>query len=164
MVAECSFLYPDGRNCRRIPRRSQTLCRDHRRRPAARLRTPTEEEAFHQQQSNAADEILRLRLDQMLHHAQECLMAIEPFIEAHAPAAERVRFMRLGTAIAAAMDCVDSQAALLSQVVPGITPDDVNAMMTLLGYARPNYGAQARALGIAAAPPAAPASISKQND
>lgn len=164
MVAECSFLYPDGRNCRRIPRRGETLCRDHRRRPAVRPRTHTEDEDFRQQQSQAALEIARLRLDQMLEHAKHSLFALEPFIEAHAPAAERACFSRLAMTITTAIDCVDSQPVILSQSVPGITPDDVNAMMTLLWYARRNYAAQPQALGCAAATPAPPSSISKQND
>lgn len=146
MLAECAFLYPDGRNCRRIPRRGETLCPDHRRQAAIRVRTKTEEEAFHLEQDKAADEIIRMPLDQMLDHAQECLIALEPWIEAYAPAPERTRFMRVGTAIAAAMDCVDCHADLLGEIFPALTPDERNTLVQLLWFARPDYAARRRAL------------------
>jgi len=161
MLAECAFLYPDGRNCRRIPRRGETLCPDHRRQAAVRVRTRTEEQAFHLEQDKAADEIIRLPLDQMLDHAQECLTALESWIEANAPTVERTRFMRVGTAIAAAMDCVDCHADILGEIFPALTPDERNTLVQLLWFARPDYAAKRRALESA---PPAPASISKQNE
>lgn len=161
MLAECAFLYPDGRNCRRIPRRGETLCPDHRRQAAVRVRSRSEQQTFDQEQNKAADEIIRLPLDQMLDHAQECLIALEPWIEANAPAVERTRFMRVDTAIAAAMDCVDSQPGLLSELFTGFAPDERNTLVQLLWFARPDYAAKRRALESAAP---ALASISKQNE
>ncbi|HKR28495.1 MAG TPA: hypothetical protein VJS11_13620 [Acidobacteriaceae bacterium] len=163
MLAECSYRYPDGRNCRRIPRRGESLCPDHRRQAAVRHRTEAAERAFQQQANQAADEIIRLPLNRLLDHAQECLMDIEPFIEANASPARRVRFMRAMTALTASIDCVCSQAEVLSQAVPNIPEDAVRAMLLLLWCARPNYAAQAQALAArdSAVPPA---SISKQSD
>ena len=46
MLAECSYRYPDGRNCRRIPRRGESLCPDHRRQAAVRHRTEAAEGPF----------------------------------------------------------------------------------------------------------------------
>ncbi|HET7346677.1 MAG TPA: hypothetical protein VFJ10_05070 [Acidobacteriaceae bacterium] len=146
MLAECAFLYPDGRNCRRIPRRGDTLCPDHRRQAAIRVRTTTEEQAFHLEQNKAADEIIRQPLDQMLDHAQECLMALEPWIEVNAPAVERTRFMRIGTAIAAAMDCVDSQPGIVNELFTGFAPDERTTLVQLLWFARPDYAAKRRAI------------------
>ena len=148
MVHECSYRYPDGRNCRRIPRRGQTLCLDHRRQAAVRRRQQAQEQAFQQQGDQAADEIIRLPLNHLLHHAQECLMDVEAFIDFNATRAQRVRFMRALTAITAAIDCVYSQAQVLSEAVPTLPADEVNALILLLWCARPNYAAQAQALAL----------------
>jgi len=163
MIPECTFLYPDGRNCRRIPRRGESLCPDHRRQAAIHRREAAGEQAFLQLMNQAADEIIRLPLDGMLDHAQECLMDVEAFIAANAPAHQRVRFMRAVTAVTAAIDCVDSHPRVLSETFDFLPPDNVNAIVQLLAFARPNYAAQAQALA-AAETPEPSACISKHND
>ena len=160
MLSECAFLYSDGRKCRHIPRRGETLCPDHRRQAAVRVRPTTEAQTFHDEQNKAADELIRLPLDRMLDHAQDCLIALEPWIEAKAQAVEPTRFMRVGTAIAAAMECVDCHADLLGKIFPALTPEEKNTLVQLLWFARPDFGARRRALE--SADPFA--SISKQNE
>lgn len=90
-------------------------------------------------------------------------MDVEAFVDSSAAPAQRVRFMRAMAAITAAIDCVDSQARVLSEAVPSLPADEVSAMLVLLWFARPNYAAHAQALA-AQEPPVAPACNSKQSD
>ena len=142
MVAECAFVYPHGRNCRRIPRRGEALCRDHRR--LASVRPKDAEAAFTQQMMQAADEIASLPLDQMLEHLQNCLLSLHGFVESRASSAERARYTRATIAVTSAIDCVLAHPRVLTQALPGVPREYVAYLQQLLQFAEPQGFAESQ--------------------
>ena len=135
MVTLCAYLYPDGRTCRRIPRRGDDFCRDHLR--LASVRTPGEEEAFIQQMLLATDEIAAMPLDQRLNHLGDCLGALDPLIESRASSAERAFYTRATIAATSAFDCVLALPGVLAQVFPGMDPDVLAVLVHIVRNALP---------------------------
>lgn len=140
MIAECTYLYPDGRHCRRLPRRGESLCHDHRRlvaRGPAHTATDRDEEAFNQQMREAAEEILAMPLPAKLEHLRDCLNALHGFIEAKASSEERSDYTRATMAAVAALDCALAQSQVLAETFPKLSPEIVSAVTMLLHFAGP---------------------------
>lgn len=143
MIAECTYLYPDGRHCRRLPRRGESLCRDHRRLVSAPRKTEADDEAFSRQMFAAVDEICALPLDQMLNHLSDCLNGLHLFVEAKASSIERARYHRAVIAAGAAMDCVTAQPRVFAESFRGITPHQAQTVMQILFHAAPRLPGEA---------------------
>ena len=140
MIAECTYLYPDGRHCRRLPRRGESLCRDHRRLAARRpatAATDRDEDAFDQQMRQAAEEIRAMPLPAKLEHLCDCLNTLHDFIEARASSAERSSYTRASIAAVAALDCAVAQSRVFAETFPNLSPEIVTVVITLLHFAGP---------------------------
>jgi len=141
MIVECSYLYPDGRHCRRLPRRGETLCRDHRRlaarQPLRPALTDSGKQAFDQQMQQAAEEILSMSLPDMLCHLGDCLNALEELMESKASSAEFAQYTRATMAVTAACDCALAQPQVFARTFPNLSPEMLFALTTLLQFARP---------------------------
>lgn len=135
MVAECAFLYPDGRKCRRLPRRGERLCRDHRHLTSARPKN--DEETFDREMTQAAGEIAAMPLDQMLDHLQQGLISLHWLIESRASTAERNAYTRATIAVSAAIDCVLEHPRVLASVLPSAPPEHIEYLLHLLRFAEP---------------------------
>ncbi|HKO11875.1 MAG TPA: hypothetical protein VJV22_07905 [Acidobacteriaceae bacterium] len=105
-VHECHYLYPDGRRCRRIPKRGERLCRDHKR---ARRSTHTEDAAFTRQIEAYADRLMSLPLDVLAAEAAFALSAMSPILESRYRRTHRLLFSRAELAIAAFVDSLESR-------------------------------------------------------
>src|SRR6185312_8521370 len=91
MVHECAHRYSDGRRCRRIPKRGETLCRDHKR---SRRRTPTEDPAFCRQMVAYTDRLITLPLDVLAAEVQFALAAMHPIFDSRFSRTWRLLFSR----------------------------------------------------------------------
>lgn len=108
MVQECTFLFPDGRRCRRIPKRGEKLCHGHKR----RRRLPAEMDALFLQQMDAWVEHLNdLPLQTLLSTLQESLADIQELIERKSSRRHRLLFHRAVVAVTCAIDHVDAAMA-----------------------------------------------------
>ena len=96
-VHECAFRYPEGRRCRRIPKRGETLCRDHKR---ARRQTHTEDAAFTRQMEAYADRLMTLPLPHLAAEVQFALAAMQPILSSRFSRTYRLLFSRAEIAIA----------------------------------------------------------------
>ena len=97
-VKECAYRYPDGRRCRRIPKRGEPLCRDHNR---ARRLTHTEDAAFRRQMEAYADRVITLPLPRLAAEVQFALSAMHPIFDGRFSRTWRVLFNRAEIAVAA---------------------------------------------------------------
>jgi len=98
MVPECTYLYSDGRRCRRIPKRGERLCRDHKR---ARRLTHTEDAAFTRQVEAYADRLIGLPLDVLAGEVELALSGMEPILSSRFARTYRLLFSRAEIAVAA---------------------------------------------------------------
>ena len=114
MVHECAYRYPDGRRCRRIPKRGETLCRDHKR---SRRRTPTEDPAFCRQMVAYTDRLITLPLDVLAAEVQFALAAMHPIFDSRFSRTWRLLFSRAEIAVAAL-----AEELQIRQTPPGPTP------------------------------------------
>ena len=105
-VNECAYLYPEGRRCRRIPKRGERLCRDHKR---ARRQTHTEDAAFTRQMEAYADRLMTLPLSRLAAEAAFALSAMSPILESRFRRTHRLLFCRAELAIAALVDGLESR-------------------------------------------------------
>lgn len=135
MAPECTYIYPDGRKCRRIPRRGEVLCRDHRRLVSAR--PPSDEEAFNQQMTLVCEQLSALHLDQVLEDLSESLNVIYPFVESLASSVERTAYTRATIACTIAIDCVLAGPGVLARMLPNATPQQIRFLIDNLRNARP---------------------------
>jgi len=150
MLAECAFLYPDGRKCRRLPRRGERLCRDHRSLTSARPKD--DEETFDREMTQATLEIIAMPLDQMLDHLQQSLIEIDWLIESRASTAERYAYTRATIAVTAAIDCVLEHPRVLAAVLPSLPPGEISCLLRLLRFAAPQFPPDPRLPDESAAP------------
>ena len=98
MVHECNHRYPDGRRCRRIPKRGEPLCRDHKR---SRRQPHTEDPAFIRQMEAYADRLITLPLDVLAAEVQFALAAMHPILDSRFSRTWRLLFNRAEIAVAA---------------------------------------------------------------
>jgi hypothetical protein len=108
MVHECAYLYPDGRRCRRIPKRGETLCRDHKR---ARRQPQTEDAAFTRQMEVYADRLMTLPLSRLAAEAQFALAAMQPILSSRFARTYRLLFSRAEIAVAALAEELQARQA-----------------------------------------------------
>jgi hypothetical protein len=108
-VQECAHIYPDGRTCRRIPKRGEKLCLGHQ---AHRQRRPGEEdEAFERQMTGWADQLDSMPLEKLLCAAQESLIGIAELIDRKTSRAHRIAFTRAGIAVTFATNKLEETVA-----------------------------------------------------
>jgi hypothetical protein len=136
MAPECTFVSPDGRKCRRIPRLGEPLCRHHLRLAAAR--SPESEEQFDQLMDEAAGHIAALPLDKVLDHLAACLASLNPLVQSRASAGERENYTRATIAASTAIDCLGAQSTMLALAFPGLKANAIPCVLELLWTARPS--------------------------
>ena len=115
LVPTCSYLYPHGHRCGRIPAKGESLCRDHRRQPLM----PTEclppsscdEDLFSQQMFAYSDSLRNRELSAILDSAQNDLNALEPILDRPLPLPLRSAYTRATIAVIAAIDVALEVAA-----------------------------------------------------
>lgn len=105
MVHECEYLYPGGRRCRRIPKRGDALCRDHKR---ARRLTHDEDPAFCRHIEAWANHLITLPLDVLAAEVALALSAMHPILESRFRRTHRLLFSRAEIAIAALVEELSS--------------------------------------------------------
>jgi hypothetical protein len=132
MVQTCSHLYPSGKTCGRIPRRGESLCHDHRRLSTADPRA--DQEAFDQDIYREIDRLALLSLDKVIGEAQEHLRPVEMFVEKKAPRWVQSRLIKAGSAITLVWECILNQPYVLTAAIPGLTPDQVKAIVGILWF------------------------------
>ncbi|HLJ79132.1 MAG TPA: hypothetical protein VKT75_17055 [Acidobacteriaceae bacterium] len=97
MLQECQYAYPDGRTCRRIPKRGERLCRDHKN--ARRL--PASEDAAYYRSLEIYDYHLRqLSPDQLAQELQLALIRLHPVLHGRLSRAHRLILSRALLAVA----------------------------------------------------------------
>ena len=98
MVEECVHLFPDGRKCRRIPKRGQKLCPAHH--PQRRRRTPLEEnEAFLKEMFAFVDTLRAMDSADLLYATTGFLADIHALIDRCSSRSHRIAFSRASTAV-----------------------------------------------------------------
>ncbi|HUB18307.1 MAG TPA: hypothetical protein VL990_06710 [Acidobacteriaceae bacterium] len=112
MVEECIHVFPDGRKCRRIPKRGHRFCPAHR---PHRGRTPLENEAFHREMFAFCDRLQALSLPALLAETNGALADIQGVIERYASRRHRLAFTRATIAVTMACDRVAETAQSLRQ-------------------------------------------------
>jgi hypothetical protein len=126
MVEECQFHYADGRHCRRIPKRGEVFCRDHRR-WSAPLRRALPASVFASRWASEAVPAANARtaprpalpplgglgLDELLLDLLDSLQALEPLALSSASSAELARYERAATAAQFAIDRLAGQQIMI---------------------------------------------------
>jgi hypothetical protein len=112
MIGTCTYVYPTGRPCRRIPKRGETLCPSHQ----TRRRSATSDELFERQMTAWVDHLQAMSLEQLLAATQESLNGIAALLERKACRAHRAIFTR--AAIAAAMAAETLEVTVLLTTPP----------------------------------------------
>lgn len=108
-VHECAHIYPDGRTCRRLPKRGEKLCLGHQ---LHRPRRPgQEDEIFEKQMTGWIDQLDAMPLEQILAAAQGSLAGIFELIDRKSSRAHRLAFARAGIAVGAAINKLDETIA-----------------------------------------------------
>lgn len=102
MLAQCAYIYENDHRCGRIPRRGETLCRDHRNRLPPRART--DEDAFERAMDDVAARFELLSLPQLLDECATAIAALHPLVENKASAEERAAWVRASIAVTGAID------------------------------------------------------------
>jgi hypothetical protein len=137
MIRTCSYVYPSGKTCGRIPRRGESLCRDHRR--LAAPEPSAAEEAFDQEMYCECDRLAPLPLDQVLSSAQQHLNALDSLLTVRSRRRERACCTKAVIAVTTALDCILSQRSMLLSAIPGLTPEQADGILRILWHA-PNPG------------------------
>lgn len=103
MVEECVHILPDGRKCRRIPKRGQKLCPAHRSR--RRPRAPFEEDqAFVQEMTAFIRSLKTIQTADLLYGTVGFLGDLQPLIERRLSRRHRVTFHRASVALSVSAD------------------------------------------------------------
>lgn len=102
MLTTCAYVYESGKTCGRIPRRGESLCRDHRNRIPPRARFDFE--AFKQSLFAACDRYNAMPFDDMLLALQQDLNELLPLVENKASSSEYFAYNRATMAVASAID------------------------------------------------------------
>ncbi len=104
-VQECAHIYPNGRTCRRLPKRGEKLCLGHQ---THRRRRPGEEdELFEKQMNGWVEQLDALPLEQMLAVLQASLAGISELIDRKSSRAHRLAFARAGASVGVAHNKLD---------------------------------------------------------
>lgn len=117
MLHECEYVYPTGRTCRRIPKRGERLCRDHKR---ARRLPSSEDAAFYRHLEIYDNHLRRLPPDRLADEVQYALIQLYPVLHGRLCRAHRLIFSRGLLAIATLTErnvlssCAQRQAAAQS--------------------------------------------------
>ncbi|HKR27138.1 MAG TPA: hypothetical protein VJS11_06770 [Acidobacteriaceae bacterium] len=86
MLQECQYAYPDGRTCRRIPKRGERLCRDHKN---ARRLPASEDAAYYRRLEIYDNHLRRLAPDQLAQEVQFALIRLYPVLQRRLSRAHR---------------------------------------------------------------------------
>jgi hypothetical protein len=100
MVQECAHTFPDGRKCRRIPKRGQPLCPAHQSRP--RRAFLEENEAFHREIDVFIHRLDAMPLPELLDETAGLLAGIQRLVDRRSSRRDRLAFVRTNTAVCAA--------------------------------------------------------------
>jgi hypothetical protein len=132
MVHECTYLYSDGRRCRRIPKRGERLCRDHKN---ARRLPASEDAAYYRRLEIYDNHLRRLSPDQLAVELQFALVRLSQVLQRRLSRSHRLVFSCALLAIATLMErdalnriaqrqpAAPSPAHLKTECLrPGITP------------------------------------------
>ena len=103
MIDTCAHVYPDGRLCRRIPKRGESLCPGHRRRSAG-----SGEELLKRQMEAWSDRLHALPIEQIFAAAVESLNVIGPVIERRFPRKHRAAFIRAAISVGVAAETLEA--------------------------------------------------------
>ncbi|MGB6159341.1 MAG: hypothetical protein WA891_05350 [Acidobacteriaceae bacterium] len=117
MVDECTYMYANGRKCRRIPKRGQSLCPAHR--PSRRPRGFLEEnDAFNQQMSAWVEQLRAMELTTFLSQTQAALCDLQPLIDRRLSRRDRAAYSRATIAVTVAIDRLDEAEVALRAPSP----------------------------------------------
>ncbi len=122
MFEECVHLFPDGRKCRRIPKRGQNLCPAHR--PQLRRTRLEENDAFQRDMASFLPGLNALPLPQLLNQTIGLLAQIRLLIDRHASRRDRLAFARATAAIGVAGDRI---AEIMRGPLPNTLPQSMPA-------------------------------------
>jgi len=155
MIEECQFQYADGRNCRRIPKRGEIYCRDHRRwsnplRRAAVRPSPSAAAAPihpaaplypapHERRAGtcALPALPGLPLDGLVSDILGSLLALEPLVRTSASSMETHRYHRACVAAAYAGERIAGQRVMLRRALPDMPAPRRDLLVRLLMFAGP---------------------------
>lgn len=154
MIEECQFQYENGRNCRRIPKRGEIYCRDHRRwstplrrsLPApARPSRPATAAPMHPaapcdpapHARRALPALPGMPLDGLLRDILGSLLALEPLVRTSASSLKAQRYQRACAAAAYAAERVAGQRVMLMSALPDMPAPRREMLFRLLMYAGP---------------------------
>jgi hypothetical protein len=142
VIQECQFQYGGGRHCRRIPKRGEAYCRDHRR--SVRALPPAHPRLARAFDSDAAVSRERYRpplgglgLDELLLDIAASLHSLEPLVRGSASSQEILRYQRACTAAGLAMDRVAGLPVTLRQALPRLPTDRLALLCRFLMFAAP---------------------------
>jgi hypothetical protein len=138
MVRTCSHVYSSGKTCGRIPRRGETLCRDHRR--AHPVEPGLDRSAFEAEMFRECERVALLPLDQVLDAAQEHLVAIYSFMERRTSPRLHAHYTKATIALTNAIDRLLTQPDVLSCLIPGLTPGHAKAIVGIPWVTDPHQG------------------------
>ncbi len=114
MVEECVHLFPDGRKCRRIPKRGQKLCPAHRSQP--HRRAPLEEkEAFYKEMVAFIAHLEAMETADLLYATTGFLADIHALVDRCSSRRHRIAFHRATASVGIAVDRLTELARGLHQ-------------------------------------------------
>ncbi|HEX4065352.1 MAG TPA: hypothetical protein VHZ09_04955 [Acidobacteriaceae bacterium] len=124
MIDTCAHVYPDGRLCRRIPKRGESLCPGHRRRSAE-----SGDEVLERQMEAWSDHLHALPIEQIFATAVESLNVIGPVIERRFPRKHRTAFIRAAISVAVAAEMLEAVLAspAMRQPTPVLSAAEIQA-------------------------------------
>lgn len=136
MVAQCAYIYENDHRCGRIPRRGETLCRDHRNH--LRPRAAADDAAFERAMDEVADRFELLPLPQLLDECAAAIAALHPLVEKKASTEERAAWFRASIAITGVIDRypLEADPADQSLATAGIPPSAQSSPGQLLAFAQ----------------------------
>jgi hypothetical protein len=105
MVPECTFVYPSGHRCRRIPRRGQPLCPGHR-----NTRAVTDDPGPDLEMFAFAQSLESLPLPDLLASVSESLSALLPLFDRRFACRLQPHFTRATLALDCALNRAHSAA------------------------------------------------------
>jgi hypothetical protein len=107
MIDTCTYVYPEGRPCRRIPKRGESLCPSHR----PRRHAETKDELFERQMFAWGEHLQALPLDQLLETTRQSLARISPLIERRISRPYRAVYARAAMAAGVTAETLEAARA-----------------------------------------------------
>jgi hypothetical protein len=121
MVEECTHIYANGRKCRRIPKRDQSLCPAHR--PSRRRRSFHQEDPdFDQQMTSWVERLRAAELEIVLSQTQAALSDLQPIINRRLSRRDRAAYTRATIAVTVAIDRLDEAELGVRAPAPATSP------------------------------------------